>query len=832
MSAAGSIFTAARLAAVLDCTKRNVLSRLSSVHPHPVIICGQQAKGYILSDLPQDMIATLKELQGRYKFRSVEQLIAEGLPNAWQPVDLKAIHQDELDRAHGLQRAMYRALKMTTGVVGATAVSVGLDDYSQEFGCRISERHWRRLFDMVISRDAGAEMFDDVRLYVSESPRLKAAGPSAPSVLDLQLDIINLTLAAIRKASEPTEDEVLEVWHRAFQQAEIIEQAGCTRVAARGTVLDCIRRRGVSLAKTDKALDKAWKRKYAAWLDGGRTSQALEDARKNNPGREPLEMLTEQERLEVQALVIKTDPNAGKTIITSMALRMFAQTPECREELRAAILKPRSSKHKITTVLKGQARTTPENKMLYRGDKTFTLSGHKQPRALTYIDEEGNEQPILPGDLFESDDMHVNQPFYVPWEDPNDKCADRYGVRAFRAQLLPVLDVGSARFISHGMALRYTDAYRASDILWTFLNIFNAVGVPRWLRFERGVWDSETVRRLDAIARIWTSITPGTKFIENRFNSLQKVMGVNGVTVGRRRGEFEETSKDWTAVREGRMHPEKAGFLNVVQLNEALNKSMLFLNGEPMEGEIYKGVPDEIWVKHFDGRSLRKLTDEESITLQPERREVSIESGHVRCPVAEHQATYYFHATEFAKYGTGYRVTVCFDPANPDAGAYILNRESGARACRDGGRAVRMDDLLCWAEHVARTPQFSLASRVEERDSFDRKRRYTEQCRLLYGTVMPFGQGAPHRAAQVNDGRGHVARTDVRGDDVQRLEVGTQERTQEKLIKQVRSEQRKHGISRHMNIKNPKRVLEGMSQYQKALAQLKSELPTNPEIKQ
>ena len=82
-----------------------------------------------------------------------------------------------------------------------------------------------------------------------------------------------------------------------------------------------------------------------------------------------------------------------------MALRMYAESDQCSDELAAVIKKKRSSKHTLTPTLKRQARITSETKMLHRGDKNFSLGAYSQPRSLTWIDIDRTEHAILAGDI-------------------------------------------------------------------------------------------------------------------------------------------------------------------------------------------------------------------------------------------------------------------------------------------------------------------------------------------------------------------------------------------------------------------------------------------------
>ncbi|MBI5770889.1 MAG: helix-turn-helix domain-containing protein [Verrucomicrobia bacterium] len=505
-----------------------------------------------------------------------------------------------------------------------------------------------------------------------------------------------------------------------------------------------------------------------------------------NAGRRPLVRLTDQEQKAVQALTLQADPHdpkKTKTVSVSLALRLFARTPECRTELAEAILKPRSSKHTLTPTLRRQARVTQSSRLLHAGPEAFNLHGIVTPRDLTWIDEEGAELPIYPGLLGEGDDMTANEPCWVPWADDADPCAAKFGCRLVRPQMLPWLDVGSARFVGHSTVLRYNDAYRASDILWALSHLFHSVGAFRYLRLEYGTWDADLINRLDSVhqfCHIHRATSAKTKFIENRFNQLQKYFALAGVSVGRWRGVKEKENKQWLACRDGRLDPRTV-FPSFESWTAKVDAAFVAFNSEPVEGDVYgpanaqrfhgrrAWVPDEIWATHLATHPMKKPTVEESYRLMPVQAEVTIRGGHVAPKVAEHNATFFFYHDAFARLGDGYKVTACFDPARPELGCAILNRELGARSAErralglgekseQGERPFGYAELLCVAEAVDRVPQFSATGQWDDRESFERRKRYREQCRLQYREIMPFGrhQAAAAKAGEHRDGRGNV----------------------------------------------------------------------------
>jgi hypothetical protein len=289
----------------------------------------------------------------------------------------------------------------------------------------------------------------------------------------------------------------------------------------------------IRLCATANAYYDEWRRKFRRWVDGGRQSLALNDSRHANKGRAPLIVPTPEETAKAKLIALKIDTNLSDHSPKSLPWRILAESGECRPELAEVINATRSSKHTLTPTLRRAVRITPEEKMMARGPRTFKNGAYKQLRDNTYEDANGNRLPLLPGMLFESDDMHVNEPFYVPWEKATDKCSEKFGVRLVRAQLLPVMDVATRRWLSYGFALRPNDAYRASDIQWIFAKVFKEIGIPSlaW-RLEGGAWASGLVQTLKNFAPIFRARSCGSKVIENRFGMLQKLLPNCGITLG------------------------------------------------------------------------------------------------------------------------------------------------------------------------------------------------------------------------------------------------------------------------------------------------------------
>ena len=232
-----------------------------------------------------------------------------------------------------------------------------------------------------------------------------------------------------------------------------------------------------------------------------------------------------------------------------------------------------------------------------------------------------------------------------------------------------------------------------------------------------------------------------------------------GVQVGRKRGEFEKPTNDYLACRAGKKHPADCGFLHADEIAERVANACMFLNGDCREGEVYRGIPDELWQRAIGAAPLAAVDPRHSWIFMPHKRELTIGNGMVRARFAEHECSYYFTNPElFASLGKGYRVIVCFDPGNPGQGAVVFNNETGARAHTGAGAG----ELLGVAEFVDRVPQFSALDGFDDEAGYERRRRFTAQCRKHYRAIpLPGARGSSATIAR--DGRGNETRVEFAG---------------------------------------------------------------------
>lgn len=505
-----------------------------------------------------------------------------------------------------------------------------------------------------------------------------------------------------------------------------------------------------------------------AFLLGG--MEALEDQRAGKCGRKPLVTLNEDEQAEARRLFVMTE---SKTT----ALRMLASRPETRPEVAEAINKRRSSKHTITRTLRDQVDVPAQVIGFHKSPKQVRVNAFVCPRTLTYIDALGTERRLEPGDLSERDDMSNNFLCWVPWPWGGDPCSDRYGVRVARGQNLIKIDVASLFFTSFNFLIRLRDSYRADDIWQWIGQTYRDIGLPRiGERWERGTWASKRLRgdkdvpieaghtpedvRLGGMAalglKVIVSQSPTTKIIENRFNFLQRAMCDIPGQIGRSRGEMEREQKLWTACRMGHQDPRQY-FLSFDQACDEIEKRLHWVNSEPVEGLLYRGVPAEKWQTGLIANPLKALPAEKAWLFSRDRREITVAKGNVLVRYTTpdgHRAAWSFFHPDLWRHDRK-KVAVYFDHYAPAMGATLVISEG-----KDAG-------LVLPAELVEGCPQFALGFQTGEEtgaadamlSALDRKGGFMDAVRSEY-RALGIGGRRLARVSRAEDGMGREAKID------------------------------------------------------------------------
>lgn len=434
-----------------------------------------------------------------------------------------------------------------------------------------------------------------------------------------------------------------------------------------------------------------------------------------NCGRTPLTeklKLTEEEIRAIQALHLDTGSNTS-------ALRVFAQSDRCRPELAEVILDPkRTSKHSIPPSIRAATRVSENLKKAHRGPRKLALSGMWTPRKLD----------ILPGDIFTSDDTTPIWAWWVPWYESEEY---PFGVKVLQGQFLPVMDIASQCIVALVLIAREKSSYRAADIWHLFGHTFDTVGLPRlgW-QLERGSWDSNIVRgqeveyRDGEISRVrrvgglrslpshvtdwhcspqgplkdlpkeafpknlqtWTSYLPKSKSIEAWFNRSQTLEGTIWGALGRdqMRNPYEKTKKIYEACKRGAADP-RLHFHSQVEMIQKVRGIAEYLNNEPIEGEVFSGIPKRLFDEAVAERPLLRMPEDQAYLYRRDWKALTITQGWARVRATDEitgkrYSLFYSAPSVFAQH-EGEPVVVYYDRENYEQPAQVHLARDGRFLC-------------------------------------------------------------------------------------------------------------------------------------------------------
>lgn len=447
----------------------------------------------------------------------------------------------------------------------------------------------------------------------------------------------------------------------------------------------------------------------------------------------------------------------------TLAWRTALELPDCPAEVRAALAGRFAAGEAvyIPLSLRRLVEVTPELEAKRKSDVEFLHTGLKGRHSDMVIDPRtGCERRLLAGDVYLSDDMSVNHPYWfeLPAGETatragrGDKLAEKWGVATGRQGLYTVDARG--KWLGVDLTGRPSDAYTAADVLRHFRHVVAEHGMPRlgWV-LEKGVWCAQSVDGLKVVIddgaraatvaglaslgfevrHVYTS--EGKALVEGAFGRLQDVLDLQErPTVGRHRGEMERVEAQMRRVRAGTVHPRDAGLPHITEELAEVRKAMGICNESVKRGRIAQGIPDEVWERDVAAHPLRKPEGEDWGVFFPKKTEVRVFQGHVRASVDGVE----FRFTDpelFARLGSGYRVAIGFDPDEPGAGCAVWNLEKGARNAF-GFRPGQFMTLAEWSEPA---PFWGVDERVEA--AAVRKRRFTRAFTTAFAATGVWGTG-------------------------------------------------------------------------------------------
>jgi hypothetical protein len=223
------VFTAAQIARSLQRSKRSVLESLRRAPPTETkVIYGNETRAWSKDALPPDVLAELEEVAARLKI-SVETLLASP-PPIWRPLyPLNELADEAIERASLLKRALAPALARLDDVnlTSAEFERLGVEDYRRTFGHSVSTRHWRRLFQRMLSRDGGAETWGRLEIYLDESPARRPEFKKRVHFVPAVFRPLQELISSFANPAGPTDLEKDCLWIYAFE----LSNKNCNAVA-------------------------------------------------------------------------------------------------------------------------------------------------------------------------------------------------------------------------------------------------------------------------------------------------------------------------------------------------------------------------------------------------------------------------------------------------------------------------------------------------------------------------------------------------------------------------------------------------------------------------
>jgi hypothetical protein len=282
-------FMAAQIAAALGKPPQAIRRALRDVKPASVrIVKGKEITTWTLAALPAPLRCNLDAEARQRRYRDLETMLANP-PAQWEPpVPLNQIADSEIARAGKLREALMPSLERLYGCDHEPDKfeQLGLNDYAKVFGHRITPQHWHALFKRTQDRDAGAENYACLEIYLPDNPALKKLPEMPlPETLREEFSGLSALIDTFPNPVAPTDAERRAVWTLAFRRYDEFVRCGITPKAAARRVRQFLFAGAPFLAASRDALLKTFHRKLESLKDTNGELTVLGDGRANNGDR-------------------------------------------------------------------------------------------------------------------------------------------------------------------------------------------------------------------------------------------------------------------------------------------------------------------------------------------------------------------------------------------------------------------------------------------------------------------------------------------------------------------------------------------------------------------
>lgn len=674
--APADVFTAAQIARALGVTARAVQLRLKGCpQSAPVTVRGQKANAWSFQALPEALRAELLAAARDRGHADVTQLLANP-PEPWSPTKpWHEIPQAFKDLALKLCAALAPALARQHELSGPDLVELAQAGYRQQFGHTIEEDKVRYVMDRATKRDNGFGRWQRPELYLDEA----AFHQPESAALDLRgiYQPLDSEIAGLEDPERPSLEDRAHLFHVAFGHLDALEKqhpAKGDRRALKASLIEYLYRHLPGLyqphadaksengAKPLLALRRLFNLLYGAWVQGGRTVEALRDARAGKCGRKGYKCPTCEKK--IRALAAKLRGEEGKKGNVGLAINLLVEKAElCPKCL------PRFRDKKLSSSVR--VRITPNS---------LEVAAQKGPDAVRRIapTHHCDWSDMEPGDRFVIDDMTSNEP---AWDEVDGE------IVSGPVQMLRTEDEVSLMPLPFWMYFGHPNSRTIKKELWMVLTL---IGLPHIsLYTERGVFANRMVagergakeavrfyQLQDALAKliefgpmdeaalaklrklelglrdpalglnIQQATSPQAKTIERSFYELQKrtslLPGFGGFC---QRFERPRHLADFDRrVAAGNEHPGNE-YLHISDLRKNYEQAELEFAHRGIKGMRHRGrSPLVFWNETMQRRPLRKLPEEiEPLFATRRIPSIKVHSWGIKIEIDQFEDAYYFN---------------------------------------------------------------------------------------------------------------------------------------------------------------------------------------------
>jgi hypothetical protein len=661
-------YTAAQIATAARIAKRNILIALAGIDPaDKIMVCGNLASVWSFDLLPNRLRETIARLAGDNGLSVADYL--ESAIKPWQsPVPLSEVSPGCLADAKKLSAALRPALQRIDSPMFAPAdlVRLGLADYQRAFGYTVGERHWRRLVDRTLMRDAGADDFDRLEIYLPENPARQAAPSQTPGP-SKNLGLIAEFIATFADPANPSETDLAALFANIFDAYGAKDATKRDWKRQRRAIAKELHRLLPGIAATERALRVNLDRKLKRWLAAGQDSSALLDGRIQKRGIPAAPAIPQN---DLDKIIWHASANCGGR--AAQAIRDLAHKGE-RSGLSAETLDLITRSHKSKSYVNRRLldRVVSEIETV----EPLFLGKRAQDDAKAHLERDYSK--LVSMEVVNADDFTFPVYFYVP--------DDQGWFTLTRGQCLIMLDVRSWRVIA--WSLQPERNYNSLTIRTLMNRVCSGCGIPGTWYFERGIWkDSHVVKGTAPAgwnyAGSWGDLQTGweklgvkfkhairarTKPVEGVGRLLQAQMhGIRGYCGRDERHDLpEQTKRAMDDVKYKRVsHPGEL-FLSFDEWHEQLGAIIASYNATSQDGRVLQGLsPDEAFQTFWPHKDPPSRLDANSWHLVANYvRPVPVTTNGISFRIG---AKSYIYRNERTGQDRGKTVLAWFDPDCPE----------------------------------------------------------------------------------------------------------------------------------------------------------------------